>query len=132
QPADESELAQAPGDPVGTAARAPPAILGEALGVAGVVEVAELDELCHHLVGDRRLDALAEQHAADLIDRPVAAVQRPPRERAGALDGIGLRAAPVGEAGWVGGLHAVPATQPRPPPAAPRARHPPGARRPRR
>src|SRR3954447_8316731 len=86
----DPELAQAARDAVGAPGVEAAPVLGEALGVAGVVQVSELDQLRDHLVGHRGLDALAEQHPADLVHGPVALVERPPGEGARLLDGVDL------------------------------------------
>src|SRR3954454_6882872 len=84
----DPELPQPARDAVGAPRVEAATVLGEALGVAGVVEVPELDQLRDHLVGHGGLAGLAEQHPADLVDRAVALVERAPGEGAGCLEGV--------------------------------------------
>ena len=63
-------------DPLRAPTVEPPAILGE----AGIVEIALLAQLPDHGVDDRGLDPLAREHASELGDRVVAAVERRPRD----------------------------------------------------
>ncbi len=67
-------------DALGAPAVEPPAVLREALGDGGVVDLAVLPQLAEEGVDHGGLDPLAGQQARDLGDRVVAPVERGPRD----------------------------------------------------
>ena len=84
----DAERAQLALDPLGAPAVEAPAVVGEALGVPGVVEVALLEQLPDDDLDRLRVDALARERAGQLGDRPVTPVERAPRQIAGVLDAL--------------------------------------------
>ncbi len=84
----DAERAQLALDPLGAPAVEAPAVVGEALGVAGVVEVALLEQLPDDDLDRLRLDALGRERAGELGDRPVTPIERAPRQIAGVLDAL--------------------------------------------
>jgi hypothetical protein len=75
-------------DPLGAPAVEASPVVREALGVAGVVQVALLEQLAHDCLDRLGVDALARQGAGKLGDRPVTPVERAPRQVAGVLDAL--------------------------------------------
>jgi hypothetical protein len=84
----DAERPQLALDPLGPPAVQAPAVLREALGVTGVVEVALLEQLPDDRLDRLRIDALAREPAGKLGDRPVTPVERAPRQIAGVLDAL--------------------------------------------
>lgn len=80
QVARDAALQQVLLDPLGAPPRERAAILGKALGIAGVVEQPALRELGYYDVDRLRLDPLALEEGAQLSDRAVADGERAARE----------------------------------------------------
>jgi hypothetical protein len=84
----DAERAQLALDALGAPPVQAPAVVGEALSVPGVVEVALLEQLPDDDLDRLRVDALARERAGELGDRPVTPVERAPRQIAGVLDAL--------------------------------------------